>query len=149
MDRLTYYIDHGDGHYEPLLAYRAHDAGIDEMYARQLCTYLIAGGVQYELISNEMNDGEEILLVRPTGSNEPYYDEVNYRGRGIHVEFRKPNERGRLLAAMPYRTHYEVIRLLLKDIVQVSEHGSMLTTSTEVDEDRGCYVIYVRRINEA
>jgi hypothetical protein len=50
---------------------------------------------------------------------------------------------------MPYRTHYEVIRLLLKDVVQVPGQGSMLTTSTEVDEDRGCYVIYVRRIEEA
>lgn len=145
MNQLTYYIDNGGGRYEPLLTYQVDNAGIDEMYARQLCTYLIAGGIQYELISNEMNEGEEILLVKQTGNNETYMDEVNYRGRGIHVEFRDPNEHGRLLAAVPYRTHYEVIRLLLKDVVQLPEFGAMLTTSTEVDEDRGCYVIYVKQ----
>lgn len=148
MNKLTYFIDKGFNQYEPLMEYPSDHVGIDEMYARQLCTYLIANGVQYELTSNEMQENEEMLIVKRIGLNEKYGDESNYRGRGIYIEFRKPNERGRKLAEIRSANHYEVIRYLLKDIVDVPGYGPMFTTSTEIDEDRGCYVVYVRGMNE-
>ncbi|WP_201003790.1 RNA helicase [Paenibacillus glycanilyticus] len=148
MNKLIYFVDKGFNEYEPLMEYPASSVGIDEMYARQLCTYLIANGVQYELTSNEMQENEEMLIVKRIGPNENYGDESNYRGRGIYIEFRKPNDRGRKLTEIGSANHYEVIRYLLKDIVDVPGYGPMFTTSTEIDEDRGCYVIYVRGMNE-
>ncbi|MGE7021601.1 RNA helicase [Solibacillus cecembensis] len=121
------------------------NVGLDEFYARQLCTYFIVRGTQYELISNEMDGNMEVLVLKEIGRNLSGEDERNFREQGIHIEFRSPNEREnyRLLLRIPCETHIEVIRYLLKNVVDIPEIGQMLVTSTEIDEDRGVYVIYV------
>lgn len=145
MKKLIYYIDKGNGHYEPFYEYTAAQVGLDEFYARQLCTYFIMRGTQFELISNEMEGDVEVLVLKEMGRNLTGEDEQSFRGRGIQIEFRSPNEREnyRLLSRIPCETHFEVIRYLLKDVVDVPERGQMLVTSTEIDEDRGVYVVYV------
>jgi hypothetical protein len=151
MKKLTYFIHDGKDNYEPLYEYTIPNVGIDEFYARQLCTYFIIKGTQYELISNEMVGDEEILVLEDRGKNNYVLDEKSYRGMGIHVEFRryKESENYKLLSAVPCRTHLDVIRFLLKDIVDVPGFGQMAVTSTEVDEDRGVYVLYVKAIGES
>ena len=63
MKQLIYYIDKGNGHFEPFYEYMIPNVGADEFYARQLCTYFIMKGTQYELISNEMDgDGQEMVI---------------------------------------------------------------------------------------
>lgn len=127
------------------------NVGIDEFYARQLCTYFIMRGTQYELLSNEMDGDSEVLVIKEVGRNLSGENEVSFRGRGIHIEFRSPNEREnyRLFSRIPCETHFEVIRYLLKDVVDVPNRGQMLVTSTEIDEDRGVYVIYVKALEES
>lgn len=124
------------------------NVGLDEFYARQLCTYFIMQGIQYELISNEMEGNVEVLVLREMGRNLSGEDERIFRERGIHIEFRSPNEREnyRLLLRIPCETHTEVIRYLLKNVVDIPNIGQMLVTSTEIDEDRGVYVIYVTEL---
>lgn len=150
MKKLTYFIHDGNGNYEPFYEYSIPNVGLDEFYARQLCTYFIIKGTQYELVSNEMAGDEEILVLEERGKNNSVLDEKNYRGLGIHVEFRRYRESDnfKLLAAVPCRTHLDVIRYLLKDIIDIPGFGQMAVTSTEVDEDRGVYVLYVKDISE-
>ena len=150
MERLTYYIDRGNGNYDPFYEYTISSVGKDEMYARQLCTYFILRGTQYELISNEMDGEEDILVIKEMGRNLSGEDEKSFRGEGIHIEFRSPSEREnfRLHSRIPCKTHFEVLRFLLKDIVDIPQIGRMLVTSTEIDEDRGVYVIYVKDLGE-
>ena len=151
MKQLIYYIDKGNGHFEPFYEYMISDVGADEFYARQLCTYFIMKGTQYELVSNEMDGEQEILVIKEMGRNLSGEDERSFRGKGIHVEFRSPNERQnyRLYARIPCDAHFDVLRFLLKDIVDVPEYGQMLVTSKEIDEDRGVYVIYVTDLQES
>ncbi len=127
------------------------NVGIDEFYARQLCTYFIMRGTQYELISNEMDGNMEVLVLKEIGRNLSGEDERNFREQGIHIEFRSPNEREnfRLLSRIPCETHIEVIRYLLKNVVDIPKIGQSLVTSTEIDEDRGVYVIYVTDLKES
>ena len=148
MKQLIYYIDKGNGHYEPFYEYTETNVGIDEFYARQLCTYFIMRGTQYELVSNEMEENMEVLVLKEMGRNLSGEDEKSFRERGIHIEFRSPNEREnyRLLSRIPCDTHFEVIRYLLKDVVDIPSVGQMLVSSTEIDEDRGVYVIYVNEM---
>lgn len=150
MKKLTYFVDRGNGKYDPLQEYHVPAIGDDEIYARQLCAYFVLKGKQYELISNEMADEEEILVLLERGDNETLSDEGHFRGKGLYVEFRRhrKEEQYRRLAVIPCKTHFDVIRYLLKDVVELPELGQMYTTSTEIDEDRGCYVIYVRRLDE-
>ena len=145
LKQLIYYIDKGNGHFEPFYEYMIPDVGADEFYARQLCTYFIMKGTQYELISNEMDGDKEILVIKEMGRNLSGEDEKSFRGKGIHIEFRSPNEREnyRLFSRIPCAAHFDVLRFLLKDIVDVPGSGQMLVTSKEIDEDRGVYVIYV------
>ncbi len=145
LDALTYYIDRGNGRYDPFYEYKTSSVGKDEFYARQLCTYLILRGSQYELISNEMDGKEEILVLKEIGRNLSGDEEKSFRGEGIHIEFRSPNEREnyRLLSRIPCDTHFDVLRYLLKDIVDIPQLGKRKVTSTEIDEDRGVYVLYV------
>ena len=145
MKQLIYYIDKGNGHFEPFYEYMIPHVGADEFYARQLCTYFIMKGTQYELISNEMDGDKEILVIKEMGRNLSGEDEKSFRGKGIHIEFRSPNEREnyRLFSRIPCAAHFDVLRFLLKDIVDVPGSGQMLVTSKEIDEDRGVYVIYV------
>ena len=151
MKQLIYYIDKGNGHFEPFYEYMISDVGADEFYARQLCTYFIMKGTQYELVSNEMDGEQEILVIKEMGRNLSGEDERSFRGKGIHVEFRSPNERQnyRLYARIPCDAHFDVLRFLLKDIVDVPQYGQMLVTSKEIDEDRGVYVIYVTDLQES
>lgn len=150
MKKLTYFIHDGHGNYEPFYEYSIDKVGLDEFYARQLCTYFIIRGQQYELISNEMDGDDEILVLEDRGRNQSGTEEKGYRGLGIHVEFRSFQEREnyKLLTATPCKTHLEVIRYLLKDICDVPGFGQMAVTSTEIDEDRGVYILYVKDIND-
>lgn len=150
MEKLTYYIDKGNGHYEPFYEYTILNVGKDEFYARQLCTYFIMRGTQYELTSNEMNGEEDILVLKEIGRNLLGEKEISFRGKGLHIEFRSPEEREnfRLLASISCDTHFDVLRFLLKDVVDVPGIGQKCVTSTEIDEDRGVYVLYVKDLGE-
>ncbi|WP_174731586.1 RNA helicase [Mesobacillus harenae] len=150
MNKLTYFIDTGKGDFEPFYEYKIPEVGADEIYARQLCTYFIMKGIQYELVSNEMSEDEEILVLKQVGNSESSVDEQFYRGKGLHLEFRRYSERERyrLLTSRPVETHFDIIRYLIKDVVDVPELGQMEVTSTEIDEDRAVYVIYVKNIGE-
>lgn len=147
--KLTYFIDRGNEEYEPFYEYHLPQVGVDEIYARQLCTYFIMKGIQFQLTSNEMKGNDEILVLEEMGPNHPLPDEHNYRGKGMNVEFRSslPEENYRLLHVSPCDSHFEVIRFLLKDVVDIPFVGQMYTTSTEIDEDRGVYVVYVKEID--
>ncbi|AGK53054.1 hypothetical protein [Bacillus sp. 1NLA3E] len=150
VQKLTYFIDRGNGEYQPFYEYCLPLVGEDEFYARQLCTYFIMEGRQYQLLSNEMKGSEEILVLEEIGANERLPDENIYRGNGLHLEFRSSQlqENYKLLKVEQIETHFEVIRFLLKDVVDILGVGQFLTTSTEIDEDRGAYVIYVKPIDE-
>lgn len=150
MHKLTYFIDRGNGEYQPFYEYKQPETFEDEFYARQLCTYFIIQGTQYQLTSNEMKGSDEILVLEEMGINERLPDEQSYRGRGVHIEFRSSleEESYRLLYCLPCETHFEVIRFLLKDVVDIPNLGQFYTTSTEIDEDRGVYVIYLKEIDD-
>ncbi|MBE3554121.1 MAG: RNA helicase [Thermicanus sp.] len=146
MRRLTYYVKRGE-EYLPIYEYKIPENMLaDEAYARQLCTYFIKYGIQYELYANELYDEEEVIVLLEQGVPVSYPDEENYRGKGLYVEFRKPVD-GLLftrIARVEVTSHYEVIRYLLKDLLTIPGIGLMERTSSEIDEDRGCYVIYVK-----
>jgi hypothetical protein len=152
MNKLTYYIDRGLNTYEPFLEYKAPAIEKDEMLARQLCTYHILQGRQYELVANEMTQKEEELTLKDLGENPKEADEQNYDPAfGIPVEFRKvlyPGSHGNAantyLNTIKVDRHWDVLRYLTKDAVEVPAFGKMSVTSTEIDEDRSCYVIYVK-----
>lgn len=150
MKKLTYFIDKENGEYEPFFEYTVPGVGIDELYARQLCTYFIMRGRQYELLSNEMNGEEDILVIREMGVNSLAEDERGFHGKGLHIEIRRfrEEENFQLLCVIPCQNHFDVIRYLLKDIVDVPGQGQKQVTSTEIDEDRGVYVLYVNDIGE-
>lgn len=151
MKKLIYYLKDRNGKYRPLYEYNVSEVGIDELYARQLCTYFIMKGNQYELVSNEMDGEEEILVVTESGRNVTTADEFSYRGKGLNIEIRRfrESENYKRLAMIPCQTHFDIIRFLVKDIVDIPGIGQMAVTSTEIDEDRGVYVIYVKDIGEA
>ncbi|MDF2038411.1 RNA helicase [Cytobacillus oceanisediminis] len=150
MKKLTYYIDKGEGEYEPFYEYSAQTVGIDELYARQLCTYFIMRGQQYELISSEMDGEEEILVIKDLGRNPHVLDEKVFRGKGLNIEIRRyrVSENYKLLSTIPCQTHFDIIRYLLKDIVDIPGFGQKQVTSSEIDEDRGVYVLYIKDIGE-
>jgi hypothetical protein len=150
MKKLTYFIHDGKGGFDPFYEYIVPEVGIDELYARQLCTYFIMRGRQYKLISNEMIEDEDILVLEDVGKNVAVLDEMGYRGKGLHIEIRRfrEEENYKRLALIPCDTHFDVIRYLLKDIVDVPGIGQMEMSSTEIDEDRSVYVIYVKSIEE-
>ena len=151
MGKLIYYIDKGNGNFKPFVEYSSDNVGPDEFYARQLCTYFIYRGTQYERTSNEMENGHDVIIVKEIGRNLPGEHERSYRGEGIQLEFRSPNEKEnyRLISRMPCKTHFDVMHYLLKDIVDIPMVGQMLVTSNEIDEDRGTYVLYVTELEGA
>ncbi|MFT8322076.1 MAG: RNA helicase [Bacillus sp. (in: firmicutes)] len=150
MKKLTYFIDKGNEDYQPFYEYEIPAVGIDELYARQLCTYFIMRGQQYELISNEMAEDEDILVLKDIGRNSAVLDEKNYRGKGLNIEIRRHSEAEnyRLVSVIPCHAHFDIIRYLLKDIVDIPKMGQKVVMSSEIDEDRSVYVLYVKDIGE-
>ena len=150
MKKLTYFIDKGNNHFEPFYEYHAHTVGIDEFYARQLCTYFIMRGRQYELVANEMHGEEDILVIKDMGRNPHVADERGYQGRGLQIEIRRyrEEENFRMLTSIPCNSHFDILRYLLKDIIDVPGLGQKAVTSTEIDEDRGVYVLYIKDMGE-
>jgi hypothetical protein len=145
MMELTYYIEKID-EYEPFLSYKIpENMNHDEKYARQLCEFFVHEGKEYELQSNEMKDNEEILIIKEKGTAKKFADEASYKGRGIFIEFRQYHETGEmpLLHLQALNSHWDVIRYLLKDVVDIPQRGQYLRDSAEIDEDRAVYVMYV------
>ncbi|WP_078548452.1 hypothetical protein [Litchfieldia alkalitelluris] len=140
---LVYYIKTGSS-FEPFYEYKNHSINEDEIYARQLCEFFIKDGKEYELYSNEMKDSEEILVILDKGSSAIFSDEKTYNG-GIHLEVRQYKNIGEmsLLHTFHLNSHWEVIRYLLKDIIDIPGQGQKARDSAEIDEDRRCYVLYV------
>lgn len=150
MRKLTYYIDKGNGEYDPFYEYSVPTVGIDELYARQLCTYFIMKGQQYQLISNELDGGEDIVVIRDIGRNARVLDEKVFHGNGLNIEIRRfrEDENYKLLSIIPCQTHFDIIRYLTKDVINVTGLGQKQVTSTEIDEDRGVYVLYIKDLGE-
>lgn len=146
---LTYYIKRGSQNYEEFYHYSEDKINEDEIYARQLCEFFTKDGKEYELNSNEMIEDSEVLVLIEKGESRPFLHEKNYNGLGIHLEFRLYRKKGemQLLSVKKLQNHWEVIRYLLKDVVDVPEHGQMLRGSAEIDEDRQVYVLYVTKIS--
>ncbi|MCK1999881.1 RNA helicase [[Brevibacterium] frigoritolerans] len=147
MNKLIYFLDKGNENYIPIYEYYIPSIDPNEILTRQLCTYFIKDGKQYELIANEMEGQDEILTVKPLGYNRTGVDEKKYDAFiGIPIEFRKlqNNDRHTHLAEKLFDGHWDVLRYLVKDYVEVPGYGKMEVTSTELDEDRTCYVIYVK-----
>ena len=150
MNKLTYYVDKGTGEYEPFYEYTVPNVGIDELYARQLCTYFIINGQQYKVVSNELDGGEDIIVVKDIGNSARVMDEKTFHGNGLNMEIRRfrEEENYKLLSIIPCQTHFDIIRYLLKDIINVTGLGQKQVTSSEIDEDRGVYVLYIKDIGE-
>ncbi|MFC7373453.1 RNA helicase [Fictibacillus iocasae] len=146
--KLTYYIQRGEN-FEGFLTYSVpENLHEDEMYARQLCHYFVVKGKEYMLKANEMAGNEEVLVLEEKGEARRFSDEKNYKGKGVHIEFREYRENGdmRLIRTLPLATHWEAIRYLLKDVIDIPSIGQFLRDSTEIDEDRGVYVIYLGKM---
>ena len=143
---LVYFIDKGFQHYEEFYHYPVDMISNDEIYARQLCEYFIKDGKQYKLLSNEMEKGSEILVIKEDSKAQKFQDEISYPPDEIHIEFRQYQVFGDmpLLYTIKVDTHYDVIRFLLKDIVDIPTIGQKERDSAEIDEDRKVYVIYVK-----
>ncbi|MFZ3590067.1 RNA helicase [Bacillus sp. DJP31] len=143
IQKLVYYTKSGSS-FTPFYEYTTNSINPDEIYARQLCEYFIKDGKEYELFSNEMSGLDEMLIIEEKGFAEKNSDESVYK-KGIHLEIRPFKRIGEmsLLHTFPLDSHWEAIRYLLKDIIEVPGLGQMVRDSAEIDEDRGCYVIYV------
>ncbi len=143
---LVYFIEKGFQQFEEVYHYPSETISKDEIYARQLCEYFIKDGKQYHLVSNEMDEEAEILVLKEEGSSTAFHDEIIYEGKGIHIEFRQYKRIGDmpLLYTLHVGTHWDAIRFLLKDYVDIPTVGQRERDSTEIDEDRNVYVIYVK-----
>ncbi|MBO9129858.1 RNA helicase [Bacillus sp. 165] len=148
---LTYFSLRTDDSYEPLYTYKEGTIDPNEIYARQLCEYFVKNGLQYELISNEMEQNMEMLIVKEIGPSiriegERLYTNTN---EGLHLEFRQYNSPSDMpllytLEINKYgRGHWDIIRYLLKDYIDIPGIGIRKRDSAELDEDRNCYVMYV------
>lgn len=145
---MVYYIQSGTS-FIPFYEYSTATINHDEIYARQLCEFFIKDGREYELYSNEMSGDEEVLIIHEKGSAVKFTNEKTYPD-GIHMEIRQYRNIGEmtLLHTFNLETHWEAIRYLLKDVIEVPGYGQMARDSAELDEDRKCYVIYVTKITE-
>ncbi|MEA3321443.1 MAG: RNA helicase [Bacillota bacterium] len=145
---LIYYL-HDRGSYDPIYEYKKGKISEDEIFARQLCTYFIKEGIQYKLICNEgsLDNSTETITVEKDEVARNFYKEKSYPA-GIHMEFRefKYLQDMPLLHTQPLESHWEAIKLLLKDIVHLPGIGECHVDSTEIDEDRQCYVFYIQKI---
>ncbi|QFT91100.1 hypothetical protein FIU87_20830 [Bacillus sp. THAF10] len=145
---LIYYL-HDRGSYEPIYEYKKGSISEDEIYARQLCTYFIKNGVQYKLVCNEgtVNNNTETLTVERDDLARNFYKEKTYP-EGIHMEFRefKYLQDMPLLHTEALESHWQALKFLLKDVVHIPGVGECHVDSTEIDEDRQCYVFYIGKM---
>lgn len=144
MPQLIYFEER-DNHYQALYTYDITAIGIDECYARQLCTYTIIQGEQYELLANELVNDDEYLIVKHIAPNEAgECEQINEHNKGIQLEIRNHDVATNyaLLQRITCSTHYEIIRYLLKDNLAI-QATTYHVRSSEIDEDRGVYVLYV------
>lgn len=141
---LTYYLQVEPNDYEPFYTYKSKDIDQNEIYARQLCEYFVVNGMQYKLLSNEMFENEERLIVKHLGKATTLQDEISYENNNICIEIREyeSHESMPLLHTMRL-SHHEVIRYLLKDYIYIPAIGIRKRDCAEIDEDRSCYVLYV------
>lgn len=145
---LIYYL-HDRGSYEPIYEYKKGKISEDEIYARQLCTFFIKEGIQYKLICTEgsLDNNSETITVEKDEVARSFYKEKSYPA-GIHMEFReyKYLQDMPVLHTQTLESHWEAIKFLLKDIVHLLGIGECHVDSTEIDEDRQCYVFYIGKI---
>ncbi|CAM4038093.1 hypothetical protein [Bacillus manliponensis] len=141
---LTYYLQHGIHDYEPFYTYKSKDIDPNEIYARQLCEYFVVNKMQYELLSNEMFENEERLIVKHLGKATILQDEVFYENNSVCMEIREYKSQTSMPLLHTMRiSHHEIIRYLLKDYIHIPAIGVRKRDCAEIDEDRSCYVLYV------
>ncbi|MBM7651006.1 hypothetical protein [Neobacillus cucumis] len=75
------------------------------------------------------------------GRNPHVADERGFRGKGLYIEIRRyrEEENYKLITHIPCETHYDIIRFLLKDIVDVPGFSQKEVTSTIRKINRLCF----------
>jgi hypothetical protein len=151
VKELTYFIKKGEGSddFEEFYRFPASSTSLEEMLAKQLCTYLVLEGKQFKLLYNEMFGEEDYLVLQDEGTAKRFIDEERYPGNEIVIEFRVYKQYGDspLKQRIKVGSHLEVMEYLTKDIVEIPEIGQYEVDSTEVDSDRKCYVVYFKEGN--
>lgn len=152
MENLTlkYYIKEEE-EYKEFKEYNSSFIGLEGLYARQLCHYLILNAVQYKVLKIEIINGEEILTIEKERQAVAFSDElINIDESKIKMEFRPyyNNSDVPLVHHVVLEHNKEVIRYLLKDAVEIEGIGQRKVNFFEWDDDRKVYVAYFEPTKE-
>jgi hypothetical protein len=119
-----------------------------EVTTRQSCEYFIKENKSYKILtSTVMPEGGVVLEGHFVEETEPYKDmssDVSYRDR-IVLEVRNIKSL-KLVHVFEFESHGESARMIRSDFIFVpithAKYQKWSLDSSEVDEDRGCYVYY-------
>ncbi|GAB2719305.1 hypothetical protein ACFQWB_05410 [Paenibacillus thermoaerophilus] len=142
--RLEYRLADEDRQYPLLYIYEVIDK--DEIGLRFACDYYVKDGAVYEAVHRGVEPGRAIVYVRRADDEQAsvYPMPVRRSDRTIVVEFREYRESSTLyplIETFEFGDDDDCLLYLQSDSLYVNGRH-WRKTSTEIDEDRGAYVIY-------
>ncbi|MFP3725863.1 hypothetical protein U8V72_11735 [Priestia filamentosa] len=144
---LKYYIKEQEGRYTEIKEQSSSTIGFDSIQARQLCNYLTVNNVRYKILSKEIKNTEEVVIMEKVGNAKAFEDElINIDVSKVKIEFRPSHEEEdmSLVYHIVLSGHDEAFRYLNKDAIEIEGQGRCKISSLEWDEDRSVYVVYFK-----
>lgn len=140
FSKLEYRINDEENGFPPLYHYKQIDR--NEVFCRRLCDYFIKDGKVYRQTSSLKEDGLFVIFVEEDHEEEIFLHAKTYEHIAIEIRLFQENEPSSLLFVFEVNRHEEALEYLGSDFVKFGEYEYKVI-STEIDEDRSAYVLYV------
>jgi len=121
-----------------------HYSNLDpnEIFCRRLCDYFVKDGKVYSQTSSAKEEKMFVIYVKEESEEFAFPDARTYQKVTLEIRLLEEEKPSPLLYSYHLSSHMEVLQYLGNVYIQIGEYEYEII-STEIDEDRSTYVLYV------
>lgn len=138
--KLEYRLNDEHHHYPAI--YHYHSLHRHEVLCRKMCDYFVKDGEVYKKTSSAKEKDVHVIYVEKVLDEQPFQNTKTYEHVTLEIRLLKETEPSPLLFTYHVSSHEEASDYFGNDYFQFGEYEYELV-STEIDEDRSTYVLYV------
>lgn len=141
LHTLEYRLNDERNHYPALFYYE--NLNKFEIYCRRICDYFIKEGKIYQKTSTLLEEDRFVIYVEEDTEEELFDEASVYQEITLEIRLYEEEDISPLIYTFDLRSHEAVLDIFGNDYLQIGRNEYEIIT-TEIDEDRSTYVLYVK-----
>lgn len=139
--RLEYRLSDDSSLYPAIYHYSQLDSS--EFFCRRICDFFIKNRKIYRKTSSSREQDLFVIYLEEEMEEVLFEHAPHYSHVTLEIRLFSEEEESRLMETLQLESHDEVLEYIGNDFIQFGEY-EFEKVSTEIDEDRSAYVLYVK-----